>query len=135
MTNYKDIRWRQRFQNLKNAYRQLEKASLQSPLNELERAGLIQTFNFTFELCWKTLKDYLDAQGLKEKFPREVIKISFQNEILENGHIWVDMLDKRNELMHIYSEDAAKAAELIIKNNYFPEIQKLFNKLDKENDN
>lgn len=131
--NSKSIRWKQRFQNLEKAFKQLEAANNQKDLNDLEKSGLIQTFNFTFELCWKTLKDYLESKGIEEKFPRDILKTSFQNEIIENGHSWIEMLDKRNELIHIYSEDAVKQAVLLIKANYYPAIAKLINKLKNEN--
>ena len=130
----KTIRWKQRFANLQNAFTQFNNAVLKKELSELERSGLIQTFNFTFELCWKTLKDYLESKGLVENFPRDVLKSSFQNGVIKDGHIWIDMLDKRNEIIHVYSEDAVKKAIQLIKDKYFPAINGLIQILKKENE-
>lgn len=63
MEPLKDIRWRQRFENFEKSYKLLEKYSNKELNNELERAGIIQFFEMTFELSWKVLKDYLEAQG------------------------------------------------------------------------
>jgi nucleotidyltransferase substrate binding protein (TIGR01987 family) len=131
----KTIRWKQRFQNLQNAFTQFQNAVLKKELSDLERSGLIQTFNFTFELCWKTLKDFLESKGLEEKFPRDVLKSSFQNGIIKEGHTWIDMLDKRNELIHLYSEDAVKKAVELIKTQYFPVINELIQELKIKNEN
>jgi len=94
----KDIRWKQRFHNFKNAFSFLSKAiSLAAP-SEIEEAGIVQAYEFTFELAWKTLKDYLEFNNIAVKFPRDVIKESFRYELIDNGEIWLDMLDKRNRL-------------------------------------
>ncbi len=75
----KDIRWKQRFQNLKRAYAQLKDATFRcNKLNRLEQEGLVKRFEYTFELAWRTLKDYLDAQGVGADFPRAVIKAAFR---------------------------------------------------------
>ena len=66
-----DIRWLQRFDNFKRAFARLSEASEladQRDLSDLERQGLIQAFEFTHELAWNTLKDFLAARGLG--FPR-----------------------------------------------------------------
>lgn len=130
----KEIRWKQRFQNLEKAFKSLSKAKDQETLNELERTGLILTFNFTFELSWKTLKDFLESKGITEKFPRDIIKMSFQNQLIEDGHIWLEMLDKRNEIMHIYDERSAKKLEDMIKDKFYSHIANLVTTLREEID-
>ncbi|EEG77466.1 nucleotidyltransferase substrate binding protein [Dethiobacter alkaliphilus] len=78
MNNLKDIRWKQRFQNFEKSFSLLEKYIAQKEKNELEKAGIIQFFEMTFELSWKLLKDYLEAVGYVVNSPREAIKQSFQ---------------------------------------------------------
>ncbi len=121
----KTIRWQQRFQNLDKASSQLARGLAIKQPSEIERQGIIQSFEFTFELSWKTLKDYLEAQGVICQFPREVIKKSFQYQIIPNGEIWLDMLGKRNLLAHTYDENLALEAYRLIKQHFAPEIKKL----------
>ncbi|MCD4731003.1 MAG: nucleotidyltransferase substrate binding protein, partial [Bacteroidales bacterium] len=105
MNNSKDIRWRQRFTNFEKAYKQFMEAMEKfSTLSTLEKEGLVQRFEYTFELSWKLMKDYLESKGVSSKFPRDVIKNAFFYEIIENGEVWMDMLEKRNLLAHTYDE-------------------------------
>ena len=60
--------------------------------------GIIQSFEFSFELAWNTLKDYLESQRILASFPREVLKLAFQHRILDQGTIWLEMLEQRNLL-------------------------------------
>ncbi len=127
MNELKKIRWRQRYSNLLKAFKQLEKgAQIQSP-SDIEIQGIIQSFEFTFELCWKTLKDYLESEGVEADFPREVLKQAFHYNILENGEIWLHMLSKRNLLAHTYDEKMAKEAYSLITNDYYQHIEMLNN--------
>lgn len=125
MDELKTIRWQQRFQNLDKAFGQLKRGLAIEHPSDIEQQGIIQSFEFTFELSWKTLKDYLEAQGLLCQFPREVIKQSFQNQILSEGEIWLDMLAKRNLLAHTYDETLANEAYRLIKEHFAPQIEKL----------
>lgn len=123
---HQDVRWKQRFQNFENAIEELTEAVNKKDYSVLERAGLIQLFEMTFELAWKTMKDYLEEKGIMVKFPKDVIKESFQNDIVENGHVWIDMLEKRNLLSHTYDEEKAMEATRLIKEDFFPEIKQVF---------
>lgn len=108
-----DIRWQQRFENLQSSYQLLLEAvsaSQQQPDNKLIRVALIKTFEMTFELSWKTLKDYLNYQGIDAKFPRDIIKQAFANAIIMDGQLWIDMLDDRNLMSHTYDEERAQEA-------------------------
>lgn len=122
----KQTRWLQRYENFNKAFIQLESVVLTNrPLSDLEKEGMIQRFEYTFELAWKTLKDYLDSQEVTASFPREVIKQSFHHELIDNGEVWMDMLEQRNLLAHTYNEKNFLLAIDLIKNHYFSEINKL----------
>ena len=133
--NEKAIRWKQRFQNFEKAFLQLKSAvvSLNS-LSDLEKEGLVQRFEYTFELAWKTLKDYLESQDVEAKFPREVIKKGFQYEIVENGEVWMEMLEKRNLMAHTYDEQVFNEAVSQISNTYFAEVERIFEFFNKQKD-
>ncbi len=80
-----DVRWKQRFSNYLNAYKLLGQAVLQSNLSRLETEGLIQRFEYTFELGWKTLKDYLEEKGFAEIVgSKDAIRLAFTNGIISN---------------------------------------------------
>lgn len=133
--NDKSIRWKQRFQNFEKAFLQLESATIKlQSLSDLEKEGLIQRFEYTFELAWKTLKDYLESQNVEAKFPREVIKKGFQYEIIEDGEIWMNMLEKRNLMAHTYDEEIFNEAINQISTLYFSEIKMIFNFFKKQNE-
>jgi nucleotidyltransferase substrate binding protein (TIGR01987 family) len=123
------IRWKQRFENFNKAFLFLEMARNKKEYDKLQAAGLVQSFEFTFELGWKTLKDYLIQMGDEVNFPREVIKKAFERGLIEDGHKWILMLEKRNELSHTYNDEQAKQAVELICEQYFPAIQQVFLKL------
>jgi nucleotidyltransferase substrate binding protein (TIGR01987 family) len=127
MNKPKAIRWKQRFENFEKAFLQLEEAMGQfDSLDDLSKEGLVQRFEYTFELAWKTLKDYLESEGIISQSPREVLKQSFHVNVLNNGEIWIDMLEKRNLLAHTYDQDNFNLALHYIKKSYFPEINHLY---------
>jgi len=95
--------------------------------DEIYRAGIIQFFEMTLELAWKTLKDYLESQAFEVKSPRDALQIAFQNDVIDNGHVWIDALQKRNLMAHTYDEQRAREAENLIRSNYIQEISKLIN--------
>jgi len=118
MTN-KLKRWEQRFQNFNKAFKLLERTiSIKEP-NEAEIGGLIQFYETAFELAWKTLKDFLEAEGFIIKSPRETIKQAFQIGLIDNGEKWLEALDDRNLTPHIYDEKIAQLIVIRIRNNYF----------------
>ena len=132
MEHMKDIRWRQRFENFEKAYKLLEKYSTLGVANELERAGIIQFFEMTFELAWKVLKDYLESVGYIVKSPRETIKQAYQIELIEDGHVWLDALSNRNLTAHTYDNALAEKLVKEIIEYYYPMLNKLYEKLAKE---
>lgn len=124
-----DIRWKQRFANFEKAIMQLTEFVEKEELNKFEVQGLIQCFEYTFELAWKTMKDYLEREGFTVKSPRSTIKTAFQTQLIIDGHTWIDALEKRNLMAHTYDEKRAIEAENLIRNNYYKVIKELYYKL------
>jgi len=93
-----DIRWKQRFDNLQRAHRRLLWAleiEQQDPENDLIRMAVIKAYEFTFELSWKTLKDFLAYNGIDAKLPRDVLKQAFATGLIREGQLLIDMLEER----------------------------------------
>jgi nucleotidyltransferase substrate binding protein (TIGR01987 family) len=122
----KNIRWRQRFSNLENAFQFLKTGLQKESLDPYQEAGIIQSFEFTFELSWKTLRDFLESVGTNVAFARDVIKESFTSSLVKDGHIWLEMLEKRNILSHTYNREQATHAVLLIKTRYFPALEQVY---------
>ena len=129
----KDIRWIQRFDNYSKALTQLKSAvelAKERMLSELEKQGLIQAFEHTHELAWKTIKDFLNEKGNKEIYgSKDAIREAFKYGLLKNGEIWMDMIKSRNDSSHTYNEETANEIAEAILNYYYAEFEKLFNKL------
>lgn len=124
-------RFEERKQDLIKASNRLEEA-LSEGISDLAIDGVLHRFEFTFELAWKTMKDYLEYQGIIGKIgsPREIIKEAFAAGIIEDGEIWIKMMLSRNELSHLYDEEASREIYNNIKDNYMSEIKKLVSKLN-----
>lgn len=98
--------------------------------NELLRDGLIQRFEFTFELAWKTLKEMFEDEGLTGlNSPKAVLKEAFAAEIIQDEKLWLNMLVDRNTTSHIYSEDTAILISKNIKEKYTAALEKLKDKI------
>ncbi len=101
-------RWVYRFDNYKRAFILLREAieTLEErDLTQLEREGVIQRFEYTWELAWKVLKDYLESEGiiLDKITPAAVIKAAFSAKIIADGEGWMKVLDSRNKMSHTYN--------------------------------
>lgn len=127
-----DIRWKQRFQNYERAFKNLEEALARTELSKLEKAGVIQIYEFTFELAWKTLKDYLENKDVAVRFPRDTIKEAFKYEIVDDGELWLDMLQKRNLMAHMYDESTAELAFKLIADQYYSALKQVGDTLRSE---
>ncbi|MGC9519791.1 MAG: HI0074 family nucleotidyltransferase substrate-binding subunit [Desulfuromonadaceae bacterium] len=122
-----DIRWKQRFENYAKAFQSLKEAVEQDNLNELERNGLIQRFEFTLDLSWKVLKDYLQEKGFVFKpTPKDTLRLAQQSEVIDYAQELIDGIDIRNELSHDYSGEKFKRSEHILRAETFPALQKLY---------
>jgi nucleotidyltransferase substrate binding protein (TIGR01987 family) len=121
-----DTRWVQRFANFERTFLLLQEAlDIESP-SLVERAGIIQFFELAFELAWKVMKDYEEAEGIAVKTPREAIKQGFQIGLISQGHGWMSALQDRNLTTHTYNEATAIAVETSIRNDYFPLLAELY---------
>ena len=130
-----DVRWIQRFSNFKKAFEQLQKAfllSTQRELSDLEKSGVIQTFEYTFELAWKTLKNFLEHKGNFDILgSRDAIKLALQYNIIY-GNEWLEMIKARNLTSHIYSEEEVEEILEAILHRYYPKLLELKEKLENE---
>jgi len=104
---------------LETAFTRLEQAAGRA-IDDLDRDGVIQRFEFTFELLWKTAKIFLEYEGFRCVSPRSCIKEGVRREILLEGEVLLDMLEDRNKTTHIYDEHTAKEIFERIKNEYVP---------------
>lgn len=126
-----DIRWKQRFGSYKKAFAQLTKFIEKNELSELENQGLIKAFEYTFELAWNTLKDFMEYQGHTDIFgSRDTIRKAFQLNLIKDGEQWMDMLMSRNKTSHTYNEKTAQEICDAVKNAYFPLFKKLKDRLE-----
>jgi nucleotidyltransferase substrate binding protein (TIGR01987 family) len=121
-----DVRWKQRFQNFEKALQLLTEAMQITSPDTTQKAGLIQFFEMSFELAWKTLKDYLEEQGFDAiHSPRGVIKKAFEIELLQDGKLWLELLSDRNVTAHVYDEAMINNVEGLIREQYFPLLKSL----------
>ena len=119
-----DIRWQQRFQNFQRAFGLLREAMDQDlkQLNQLEKEGIIQRFEFTFELAWKVLKDKMEHDGLviDQISPRAVVRLAYQAKYIADAEVWLRMIGDRNLMSR--TDDSAKF-ELVLQaiaSDYLP---------------
>lgn len=127
-----DIRWKQRFSNYIKAFQSLTEAvelSQQRELSSLEQQGLIQSFEFTHELAWKMLKDYLEYQGITNIVgSRDASRVAFQNTLIQDGEVWMQMIAARNQTSHTYNIKVAQAVAESILMQFYPALNQLANK-------
>lgn len=120
-----DTRWKQRFEQFKKAFALLESAMAICAPTVVERAGLVQFFEMAFELGWKLLKDYQEAEGFDISSPRGAIKQAFQSGLITAGHDWMNALEDRNLTTHTYNEQTAVAVVQKIRDTYQPLLVQL----------
>lgn len=121
-----DIRWIQRFNSFQKAYSQLSDFLSHLPLNQREEQGLIQSFEYNYELAWNTIKDFYESQGESNiQGSRDAFRLAFKRGLIENGDIWMDMIKSRMLTSHTYNEETAKQVVEAIINIYAGELGKL----------
>lgn len=129
----KETRWIQRANSFSKAFARLKSAvelAEQRALSDLEAQGLIQGFEYTHEVAWKTMKNFLESQGgLNLYGSRDTTRAAFRNGLIENGEVWMDMVEKRNLTSHTYDEETAAEVVMIIRKDYYAEFKKLLFRL------
>ena len=121
-----DIRWIERFAHFSQALSQLKDAvelTHQRKLSKLEEQGLIQAFEYTHELAWNTLKDFLEERGAHNLYgSKDTTREAFKRGLIDNGEAWMDMIRSRNLTSHTYNEGTAAQIASAILETYFPEF-------------
>ena len=126
----KDVRWIQRLEHFAKAVSQLENFIEKKRLNKLEKQGLIQAFEYTYELAWNVLKDYFENQGEINLFgSRDVFRLAFRRGLIEDGETWMDMIKSRSLTSHTYNEDLVEPITAKIAQSYSLEFKKLNSKM------
>lgn len=128
-----DVRWKQRFDNFKKAFVQLDKAVLQGDFNELERQGLIKSFEYTYELAWNTMRDFLIQKGNVDLMgSKDTIRLAFKMSLIDDGEVWMEMVKSRNLTSHTYNMETASFVENDIERKYHLAFKKLIARFDSE---
>lgn len=123
--NYAIKKFRDSVESLKEGVHQAQ--------DDLDKDGVIQRFEFTFELLWKTLKIFLEGEGIECITPKECLKSAFRVGLIENEQTALDMLEDRNKTSHTYDKEESQKIFKKIEENYFPFIQGILNKLEERN--
>lgn len=136
-----DIRWKQRFNNYLKAFQTLVEAvelAQVRALSKLEQQGLIQSFEFTHELAWNVLKDYLENKGISDLIgSKDATRAAFKNGLIEPGEDWMKMIEARNQTSHTYNPNIAQdVADDILERFYpaFASMAKKFTALSEQQD-
>ena len=121
-----DIRWKQRFSNYKKALATLKSAvelAKTRNLTDLEKQGMIQGFEFTFEMAWNVMKDYLEEQGITGIIgSKGAVRHAFNKDLIEDGQAWMDMIKDRNLAAHSYDEKTAEDLATAIIRDYYSQF-------------
>ena len=124
-------RFSERKEDYKKALAKLEEALQEEP-SEIVIDGILHRFEFTFELAWKTIKDYLEYMGISEKVgsPRENIQLAYKQGIISNGELWIEIMLARNSLSHLYDEETSRNIYEKIKTSYIKAFEELEEKFE-----
>ena len=127
-----DIRWKQRFSNYLKAFQTLVEAvelAQSRELSKLEQQGLIHSFEFTHELAWNVMKDYLEYQGIAGLVgSRDASRSAFKNRLVESGDDWMKMIEARNQTSHTYNLAVAQAVVNDILTRFYPAFSSMATK-------
>lgn len=144
-----DIRWQQRFSNYNKALHKLAEAveyiknmdakdvddgaasKLDEVLDEIIKEGLIQRFEYTHELAWNVMKDFLSHAGNTNIYgSKDATKEAFSAALIVNGEVWMDMIKSRNKTSHTYNEETANDIYRKIIHEYYPEFNQFKNRME-----
>ncbi|GLX81289.1 nucleotidyltransferase substrate binding protein [Thalassotalea eurytherma] len=128
-----DIRWHQRLANFDLALKELADAvtiTEQRQLSRLEEQGLIQAFEYNYELAWNTIKDFYQDQGeLSIQGSRDAFRLAFQRGLIEDGQLWMEMIKSRVLTSHTYNKETARRVANQIICDFYPAFVLLNNVL------
>ena len=129
-------RWKQRFEDFEKSFHVLQRrinALENNPEDEGYQMALIQSFKMIFELSWKTLKDYLENQGVVcNSLPKNIFRKSFGVKLISSAESWMASADMRNKTSHTYREDILEEVTTFIQKSFYPIVQDLYFHLKKE---
>ena len=136
MNKEEDIRWKQRYENFEKAFLLLKEVIEMDfdQLNQLEKEGIIQRFEYTFELAWKVLKDKMEDDGIVMETisPKYVVRKAFETKYIRDAETWLLMIGDRNLMSHTYNFSKFEEIILSIKKNYIIILNDLYKFLKKE---
>lgn len=124
-----DVRWKQRFDTYRKAYSELQEGielANRRVLTKLEQQGLIQGFEYTPELAWNVLKDYLEHQGhVGLSGSRDTTREAFERGLIDDGETWMEMIKSRSLTSHAYDRSVADAVSAAIVSRYSTQFEAL----------
>jgi nucleotidyltransferase substrate binding protein (TIGR01987 family) len=127
-----DVRWKQRFANYLKAVQTLTDAvelTQTRELSNLEEQGMIQGFEFTHELAWNVLKDYLEEKGIVGIIgSKDATRLAFKNGLIDDGEAWMDMIKARNLSSHTYNQETAEEIVGKILGQFYPAFEQFTRK-------
>lgn len=129
------LRWQQRLSNFKMALDSLSEGLEQNDFNDLEKNGVIQRFEFTYEMAWQTLQDFLEHKGYQVKGPKPVIRQAFEDGYITNWRGWHDLHEDRQKTVHTYDEAKSEAIFLAVKEVYWKLLADLYQVLEEASKN
>ena len=133
MTN--GVRWKQRFENFERAYGVLFRLLEQYQKNKTDETvqmALVQAFEFTYELSWNTMRNYLETEGFQDiKTPRQTIRTAFQAGLIQEAQAWLNVIEKINLASHTYNQAVLEETVFYITTEFFPLAEKLYLHLKK----
>lgn len=129
-----DIRWHQRLSNFNLALNELSEAvtlNEERPLSKLEEQGLIQAFEYNYELAWNVIKDFYEAQAeVGIQGSRDAIRMAFKRGLIDNGNLWMEMIKSRVLTSHTYNRATAEKISVQIITQYYGAFVELNRKLN-----
>lgn len=128
-----ELRWKQRFQNFENAFNTLTRIISRydsQPEDEVVQMAMVQAFEFSYELAWNCMKDYLENEGFFEiTNPKQTIRTAFQSKLIQDAEAWMLAIKKRNLASHTYNQILLEETVSYIKNEFYPLASKLYSDL------
>lgn len=132
-------RWKQRFSSFQKAFKRFEdlilliniKINNSELISEIEKEATIQRFEFTHELAWKVMKDFLEFEGFQNIIgSRSATREAFNKGLISNGEEWMNMIETRNKTVHTYNEEILNEEFVSIISVYYPLFKNFSNKMN-----